>query len=755
MDKLYADIVLLLASPGPLQFSVPVKIREEILPGHRVRVPLRNRSAVGYVAGFSDAPRVKGIKPVEKILDPEPQLPEELLQLLLWVAEHYLAPPGLVFRAALPRAIHLEGTSRATARDKTSSHFSLNLAPHQLRAVLPDLERRSPAQAAILRLMAEERGSAPASSFSRSALRSLINKGWIRTFSRPVRRGLIQSPSPTAMMPALTPPQAEALKKIRHALTRREFAPFLLHGVTGSGKTEVYTRAVQELPPDRQAIVLVPEVSLTVQVIRHFQERLSLPLAVWHHQLAEGEKHDLWKLMRRGEVRVVIGARSAVFSPLPRLGLLIIDEEQEGSFKQENVPCYHAREVALQRAALSGATIIMGSATPCLESYHRAVRGEFTLLTLPERFGGRPLPEVELLDLKEPRDSPGASTRTRGRAKKPSLFSESLITAAAEELQAGNQVLFFLNRRGYAPFTHCRECGWAMKCPNCLVSLVFHAQGGILLCHYCGYRIPPPELCPSCGGTELRLSGSGTQRLESEIRKLFPDHRVSRLDRDTASRKGAGGDLATAFESGQTDILVGTQLAAKGWNFPRLTMVGVLNPDLSLNLPDFRAAERTFQLVSQVAGRAGRGEKPGKVLIQTYQPEHYALQAAGNHDYCAFYRQELDFRRELDFPPFHDLVLLRVEGPTLERLEERADDISRRVRDLLDHEILAGRCRVFGPVPAPLQKIKNRFRYQILVKTQSLEGVIGILRGTIDVLYRLAGTAHCRLLIDVNPVSLM
>jgi primosomal protein N' (replication factor Y) len=744
MEIKYADIVLRLAVPRTFQFSVPEEFRDIIRPGQRVRVPLRGRSDIGYVARLSDTPRVKGIRPIARILEREPLLPPDLLELLMWTAEHYLAPPGMVFRTALPRAIHLEKTSRATAREKIIRSYRLTVPLGDLPVVIAGLEKRAPAQARLLGFLAEgPRRSGELKSFAPSSLKSVVAGGWVREEATTARRGLVH-PLPGTAPTVLTEDQLTVYGQIRPTLTRRDFAPFLIHGVTGSGKTELYLRAVQDLPPDRQAIILVPEVTLTVQLIRHFQERLPFPLAVWHHQLSEGEKYDLWRLLRRGEARVVIGARSAVFAPLPDVGLIVVDEEQESSYKQEDTPAYHARDLALARGRLRGATVILGSATPSIESYHRALRKEYTLLTLDSRFGGSPLPAVELIDLKD-----------FERGSKRPLISEPLLAASAAALEKGNQVLFFLNRRGYAPFTHCGDCGQTLKCPNCQVSLVFHRQDNSLLCHYCGFLSPPPDTCPSCRGTQLRLSGTGTQRLEEEVRRLFPRWTVARLDRDTTTRKGAGARLVTDFAAGKIDILVGTQMAAKGLHFPRLTIVGVLAPDLGLNLPDFRAAERTFQVITQVAGRAGRGAVPGKVIVQTHQPEHYALQAAGRHDFLKFYEQEIEFRRELEYPPFCDLILLRIDGPNEERLERTSDQIADRVRALLRDEVEAGHCHVLGPVPAPLRKIRNRYRAHLLIKSKPLERAAAPLRQEAEKLLHLSRQSNCRLVFDVNPANLM
>jgi len=757
MEKRFADIVLRLAVPGTFQFSVPEGLRERIQPGQRVRVPLRKGSDIGYVAALSDTPKVKGIRPIFSILDTEPLLAEDLLAILLWTADHTLSPPGLVFRAALPRAIHLERTDRATAREKKTTLYTLTLSPEELPEKIAAIERRAPVQARILaELAGGPRLARDIPDASPAALKSLAAKGLVSAEEVSVRRGMVHSPAGEQREVTLSAAQQEVFEALRTTIPTRSYSPFLLHGVTGSGKSEIYTRAVEALPRDRQALILVPEVSLTVQLIRHFQERLPFPLAVWHHQLSEGEKFDLWRELRRGDIRVVIGARSAVFAPLPDIGLVVVDEEQEGSYKQEESPSYHARDVALRRAQVQGATVILGSATPSLESYHRAEEGEYTLLSLSRRYRERPLPEVRMIDLKDQDQfTPLSEEEGIPAPPKGSPLTPPLVRAASKALAEGNQVLFFLNRRGFAPFTICRECGWTFKCPNCQVALVFHRQERALLCHYCGHRTEPPQTCPTCRGVEIRLSGSGTQRLEEEIAEIFPGYSVARLDRDSTSRKGAGGRLVDDFAAGRTDILVGTQMVAKGLHFPRLTLVGVLAPDLSLNLPDFRAAERTFQVVTQVAGRAGRGSVPGKVIIQTWQPEHYALQAAVNHDFTAFYRQEVEFRRELDYPPFCDLILLRLDGPNAKRLGAAADRVADRVRSDLDGTEEDGFCRVLGPVPAPLQKIRNRYRYQILIKTHPLERAAGPLRSLSRDLSRSVQRSNCRLSIDVNPMNLL
>ncbi len=749
----YADIALRLALPGALQFGIPDSLQGKLRIGQRVMVPLRGGRDVGYVIGLSNEPKVRGIRPIERALDPEPQLPPDLLELMLWIAHHYLSPIGMVLRAAVPQSVHYEGLSKAVARERRILTATVAVPFDEAEALLPDLARRAPAQAEALAGLCRARGNpVPASSFNRAALEGLQKKGIVTLVSTGSRRGILP-PLEAAVEPSpLTPGQTSVFSRILPALAGGA-KPLLVQGVTGSGKTELYLRAIRSLPPDRQALLLVPEVSLTIQLIRHLRERLPFPIAVWHHQLSDGEKFDLWHAIRRGEVRTVVGTRSALFAPLPRLGLIVVDEEQEASFKQEETPCYHARDAAVVRAERCGAAVILGSATPSLESRHLAEEGVFTLLRLPERYTGLPLPEVEILDL---RNFAAPGRRSIGaRGEEPRLIAPPLLEAAGEALERGDQVLFFLNRRGFAPHTQCRACGAGISCPNCRVSLVFHAPEQEHLCHYCGYRAGAPDTCPSCGAPELRLSGSGTQRLELEIRKAFPGREVLRLDRDTASRKGAGAQVVADFESGRADILVGTQLVAKGLHFPRLTLVGVISPDLMLNLPDFRAAERAFSLVAQVAGRAGRGQQAGRVLVQTWQPDHYALEAARTHDYDSFYAKETAFRRELDYPPFFDLVALRLDGANPARLGTAADEIGARLRELLGSAEESGSCHILGPVPAPMEKIRNRWRSLILVKTRPLEAATGPLRGGAGLLHEIARRAGIRLLIDVSPLNLM
>ena len=567
--------------------------------------------------------------------------------------------------------------------------------------------------------------------------------------------------------PPLTPEQEVVWKEIRAGLRARRHQVYLLHGVTGSGKTEIYLRAIAEvLAQGRQAIVLVPEIALTPQTVRRFAARFRQRLALMHSRLSEGERYDVWRRVRKGEVDIVIGPRSALFVPLPRLGLIVVDEEHERSYKNERRPYYNARDVAVKLGELTGAVVILGSATPDVVSYYRAQRGEYRLLEMPLRIMGHrrileeqrkrltlrdirfkalrelgprywdscyaPLPPVQVVDL-----------RQELKAGNRSIFSRALQEAMAEALSAGQQVILFLNRRGMATFVLCRDCGHVLRCPRCDVPLTYHA-GEVkgLLCHHCNRRFPLPELCPVCGGKRIRYFGLGTQRVEEEVRGLFPQARILRWDRDTARRKEAHEFFTEQFSSGQADVLVGTQMIAKGLDLPLVTLVGVISADTALYLPDFRAAERTFQLLTQVAGRAGRSLLGGRVIVQTYTPNHYAIQAASGHDYARFYRQELEFRRRLGYPPFSRLARLLYTHTDRQRCQREA----RRLAGVLRKRLASLRLRgvgIIGPVPCFYARLRGRYRWQIIVRAPRPQALLAGL--SLPPGWR----------VDVDPVSLL
>ncbi|MFQ6058669.1 MAG: primosomal protein N', partial [Anaerolineae bacterium] len=639
--------------------------------------------------------------------------------------------------------------------------------------------RRAPRQRAIIEYLAEQ-GEAPVAEIyarvggSSATLSALAEKGLIAIEEQEVWRDPLEGRTfvPTAP-PKLTPDQEAAWREIEKGIRDKGQGTrvYLLHGVTGSGKTELYLRALGEvLAQGRQAIVLVPEIALTPQTIRRFAARFPGRIAVAHSKLSLGERYDGWRRMRDGEVDVVIGSRSAVFAPLPRLGLIVIDEEHEWSYKQEKMPRYHAREVALKYAQLTGAVVILGSATPSVESYYRAQRGEYKLLRLPKRIMGHrrrieeqraryqvsgiryqavgegyeealyaEMPPVQVVDL-----------RQELRAGNRSIFSRALQEAMIVALAAGEQVILFLNRRGAATFIMCRDCGHVLKCPRCEVPLTYHSIEDDLICHHCNLRTFVPQACPSCWSGRIKFFGIGTQKVEQVTRRLFPQARIVRWDRDTTGGKLSHEEFLRQFIERRADVMIGTQMIAKGLDLPLVTLVGVVTADTALHLPDFRAGERTFQLLTQVAGRAGRSILGGKVIIQTYTPEHYAIQAASRHDYEAFYRQELAFRREQGYPPFSQLVKLVYTHRDERRCQEEAEKLHRVLRNKIARLGLPS-IDLIGPAPAFLRRLRGQYRWQIIVR--ALRQAQDTAQDPHPLLQDLALPLGWR--VDVDPVSLL
>ncbi len=550
------------------------------------------------------------------------------------------------------------------------------------------------------------------------------------------RRGRLKdptSPEPPALYPEIepNPGQLLALQAIRQA--RATGGAVLLHGVTGSGKTEVYLRAVREvLDEGRQALVLVPELALTPQAVQRYQGRLGQTVGLLHSGLSDPERRQNWWALRRGERGVALGTRSAIFAPLERPGLFVVDEEHETSYKQEASPRYHARQVAFQRAARHGAAVVLGSATPSLESYYLAEQGRYRLVELSARPAGRPLPGVRIVDM-------------RRHFRKGTLLSPALAAGIRDRVGAGEQVVLLLNRRGFANFLQCQECGYVPGCHQCSISLTWHRSRGLLRCHYCLHQEPPPDQCPNCQGHEFRMGGAGTERLEAEVRDLVPGVPLLRMDSDTTSGAGAHGRLLERFGSGQAQVLVGTRMIAKGLDFPSVTLVGVVRADAELHLPDFRAAERTFQLLAQVAGRAGRGDQPGEVLLQAMDPENPCLVAAASHDYATMYRSELAVRREVGYPPFCRLLRLVFSHPDPGRVEAKAEMVGRALaRDL-------PQARVVGPAPCPVERLRGRYRWHLLLKGPKVQELMDAARN-----YLLPPEGQeFQILADPDPQSLM
>jgi len=560
----------------------------------------------------------------------------------------------------------------------------------------------------------------------------------------------------TAPLP-LTPDQDAAYRRILEASASGRPSVLLLQGVTGSGKTEVYLQSIQRcIEEGRQAIVLVPEISLTPQMVERFKGRFGGAVAVLHSRLSGGERYDEWRKIRERRVQVAIGARSAIFAPFERIGLIIIDEEHESSYKQEESPKYHARDVAIRRAAGHGAVVVLGSATPSLESYTAAIRtgegGGSALLPLPERVGGRPMPPVDIVDMRE-----------ELKAGNRSMFSRRLHAALADRLERGEQSVLLLNRRGYSTFVMCRSCGYTAGCPHCEISLTFHQRSGLLRCHYCGHAEKSPDVCPECGSEHIRFFGTGTQRVEEELAKLFPGMRVIRMDVDTTTEKGSHEKWLTLFGERKADVLLGTQMVAKGLDFPYVTLVGVIAADTSLHLPDFRAAEKTFQLLTQVAGRAGRHDLPGEVVVQSYTPDHYSIVAAQGHDYAAFIEEELRHRRLMSYPPYCRLILVTLSHEQLPLLVTVSEKFAGGLRTLAaEAGVLRpldaggdGALELLGPVASPIPRLKDRYRFQVMIKYRGNADAPGLLRRALAPYTDGAKTDAVQISVDVDPQVIM
>jgi primosomal protein N' (replication factor Y) len=581
-----------------------------------------------------------------------------------------------------------------------------------------------------------------AADVSASVVRTLEKRGLVEVFAREVRRDpLAHVEQQELNLVTLNDDQQVALDRITARLDERRYSTFLLHGVTGSGKTEIYIRAMREATRrGLGALMLVPEIALTPVFSRRLRALFGDAVAILHSSLSEGERTDEWRRIKDGEARVVIGTRSAVFAPIERLGIIVVDEEHETSYKQDETPRYHGRDTAIMRALQAKAIVVLGSATPSLESVHNATTGKYDYIRLDARYGNRQLAAVETVDMRE----------VFKRHGKQVTFSDELKAAMTETFERGEQVMILLNRRGYSSFAMCRSCGDAIHCPNCDVTLTYHRYNQSLQCHYCNYIRPAPRVCPACDGQYIQYVGEGTEQLEAKLRELFPDQSIARIDRDTTRRRGSLEHLLMEFAAGSIDLVVGTQMIAKGHDFHNVTLVGVISVDAGLCLPDFRAAERTFQLLTQVAGRAGRGDRPGRVVIQTYHPEHYSLVCAKAQDYDEFYRREIEFRRSMHYPPFNALVNICVHDKEFDRANNTATDLAKELRSAVRDAGL----RVLGPAPAPISRIKGEHRFQILIKARSRLRAREALDAAMTRL--LARGANPRSIsIEVDPVSLM
>jgi len=731
-------------------YSVPETLRQTAGIGRRAMVPFRGRNVIGYIIGIEKEPpeEIKGIKDILDILDSEPLFHEKSLPFFQWMADYYMFPVGLLIRSALPGGINRDvgPLKRVCVRVKDPDAFK--------QLVAADRKKTGPKnEGEFLDLLCAS-GTLPinevTSRFSNGLY--LVNK-WTKTGAiERCSRIFVRTPSGEIIAPSSVPStlfdqQTDALRTITSCLDKGGFSVCLLNGVTGSGKTEVYYRAVRHaVDQGRQAIIMVPEIALAMYAEGIFRPRLGERVAVFHSGLSEGERYDQWMAMARGDADLVIGARSALFSPFPRLGLIIVDEEYDPSYKQEESPRYQARDSAIVRGRVENALVILGAGTPSVQSFHNASKGRYRLISMPERIEKRPLPEVSIVDMKE----------TKDKGKIDGILSPVLQNALKETLASGNQAILFLNRRGFSRVYLCRSCGDSMKCPNCDVTLIYHIRENMLKCHYCDFHMNPPEKCPSCKAGIMKAFGFGTQRLELELQRLLPEAKIGRMDRDNTKRKGEIFRLLKDFNDRKTDILVGTQMITKGYDFPNVTLVGVVSADLSLGFPDFRSGERTFQLLSQVAGRAGRGEQKGRVIIQTFNPMNYAVTSARDHDYETFFIKEMELREQLGYPPFSCLACLRFQGNEKNLTEILTRRMGVEIRKVTDGWPKRGKeIQVLGPVQSPMAKLKGKYRWQILIKGKGAS-ILHYLLKEVDAISRdVLKKSGVNMIIDVDPYHML
>src|SRR5579862_467458 len=786
----FCDVAVPVPLDAVFTYLIPENSPEPVVGG-RVIVPFREKRLCGIVTELHEREPQFTARRVSQVLDTTPALTPELMQLGRWIAQYYIAPIGEVLRTMLPLSAEFRRVLGYRITDKgIAALHEAATAGSSLRSQKTPQEQKLQ-YAALNRLadgeVVREAALRSASGATKQALQSLLRRKWIAredlsdvrdasrtvtfanlkevsgklnrnqqaivaylegqegrraplealrqlevprtTLQTLVRRSLVELTEeaagfhlsglkPRKLEFLFTPAQKAALAAIIGAVEARAFAPMLLHGVTGSGKTAVYLSAMQAvLARGRSAILLVPEIGLTPAMAADLHQIFGGEVAILHSSLSQDERAEQWKRIRGGDSHIVVGTRSAVFAPVPDLALIVVDEEHDHSYKQEEMPRYHARDVAVMRAKMSHAAVVLGSATPSLETYHNAVEGKYRLLELPERISQRPLPKVEVLDMRSEFE----------RTKKEEVLSRTLVAEIGERLSRQEQVMVLLNRRGYSAFVLCRECGESVQCNNCAIAMTYHKREHRLVCHYCGFMRAAPRTCPKCGSEYVQYLGTGSEKLEHLLHGLFPQARIARLDRDTVRGRDDFERMLTALHAGEIDLLVGTQMIAKGHDVANVTLVGVVGSDAALSFPDFRAAERTFQLLTQVAGRAGRGTTPGKVVLQTFFPDHYAIQYAAAHDYHGFYEKEIRFRSWMHYPPFNVVSNVLVRSQKLEEALTWSGILGKWFDTAKKDGV-----RVMGPAAAAIVRLKTEYRYHFLLKSPSRERMNTLLRAVLD-----------------------
>ena len=748
--------------PSPVKesliYHVPAAFRECLSVGMRVIIPLGKRRVTGIVFEMLASTSLAETKEILALPDERPVLDSTLLRLSQWLAKYYLASLGEVLGTILPPSLRSQSQRTVVFKDAS---------------VLVN----DPVERKILELCRQRKGKVTVKALTRlftgrniyQALERLESVGAIEIRERlPGQRkrsketiGDPESPSPQSSAKfTLNQEQQDAFTMIEDRLTEGTFETFLLHGVTGSGKTEIYLRAMERVrDTGRRSLILIPEISLTPQLIDRLKARFPGRVGILHSALTGAERWAHWWQIARGNVDVVVGARSAVFAPLPDLGLIVVDEEHDPSYKQEEGVRYNGRDVAVVRGKLLGCPVILGSATPAVESYENCLRGRYRLLEMTQRVEGRSLPQIRTIDLRSEftkdhsAETKHVSASGEHKSVEQRLIAPRLVELLKENYQKSRQSLIFLNRRGFSNFLQCSLCGYVLRCSYCSVTLTLHLKQKNVCCHHCNFRRPVTDTCPDCGNSSLAGVGAGTEQIEQALRRLLPEARIERMDRDTTSRRGSHEELIRGWERGEIDILVGTQMITKGHDVSGVTLVGALLADVSLNVPDFRAAERTFQLLSQVAGRSGRGDDPGTVIIQTYAPDHYVMEHLIKHDYKSFFAAEIAFRRALNYPPFSRLVGLRVEGAKLEEVEAKAKSLAKKLRDQQSKSpTFRQQIEVLGPAPAPIEKLRNRYRWQLLIKGKQISSLLEFARHAREIR---PGSRGLRLNIDVDPYNML
>jgi primosomal protein N' (replication factor Y) (superfamily II helicase) len=814
-----AEVVLALPLHKSLDYQVPPHLHDAVGVGSRVLVPLEKRKVTGYVVAVKDSSDIEHIKPIEEVLDLLPLFGPSDFIFFKWISSYYFSPLGEVIKTALPSGINVKTNQylALTPQGKERLHDS-TLAPAEKEILSGLAERHKTGLQAFKRTLKDKKAFSLLSLLIQNGLISLsqstgsrivqpreekffrVNEDQVSQFSfSGLKQMLKKAPRQLQVLKLLhdqgelnqkqifalrgtgsvvlkaleekglitssfkevyrapwteeehgidsffelTAEQTEAVKKIVSTIKKQQYAPFLLHGVTGSGKTEIYLRTIKAtLEAGRGALMLVPEIALTPQLIARFKARFGNQIAQLHSGLSQGERFDEWRRILKGEACIVIGARSAIFAPLPSLGIIVVDEEHDTAYKQEDRVLYNARDMALVKAKMNNAVVVLGSATPAIETYYNTRIGKINYLRLSQRIESRPLPQTEVIDMRK--EEPGV------------ILSSRLKEAIKERWGRGEQTLLFLNRRGFSPFVICRECGFTARCPNCAVSLVFHKKKRLLRCHHCNFSQPAPERCPLCQGQKIGIFGFGTERLETEVRRLFQDLKVGRLDRDTTMKKNALQQILGQFRKGETELLIGTQIVAKGHDIPRVTLVGVIAADHSLNFPDFRSGERTFQLLTQVAGRCGRGQSPGAVIIQTYNPEHPSIRQAMSQDFFPFYEQEVSQRDELQYPPFHRMINFRIKGTNLPQTLEGATRLGKLSQELKKKEkVFKDVIDILGPVEAPREKLKGKYRFQMLIKGPDYRILHSFTERIITKIFPHLNIPGVKISVDVDPIDLL